>query len=101
MEFFAIFFGLYGLVAMALAMAVLVVLGVALSLEEALCYAALFAVVLVTVRVCWYWTCCGMSNWLRKGCWLQRWFENEFLDMKHPSRVRRRRNKIKKEKSGR
>ena len=97
MEFFAIFFGIYGLIAMAVIMVILLAMGVAVSLEQALVYLFLFFVAYVAVRVIWFWTCRGLAHWLKKGSRLQLWFENEFLDMKYPSRVRRRKNQLNKQ----
>lgn len=94
MEFFAIFFSIYGWIAIAAIIIVLAVMGVSVSLAKIIGYLLLFMVVYTVLMAAWYWFCYGMQMWLKKGTWLQQWFENKFLDMKFPSRVRRRRNKL-------
>lgn len=92
MEFIALFFSIYGWIAIAIIVAILAVLGVAISLTEIIGYLLLFMVVYAVVLAAWYWFCYGMHKMLKKGSWLQQWFENTYLDQKYPSRVRRRRN---------
>lgn len=94
MEFFSIFFGLFGWVSMAIILVVLLAMGVVVSLDNIFMYLFIFFFTLVLVNTAWYWFCCGMSRWLKKGTQIQNWFENQFLDMRYPSRVRRRRNKL-------
>ena len=94
MEFFAIFFSIYGWIAIAAIIIVLAVMGVSVSLAKIIGYLLLFMVVYTLLMVAWYWLCYGMQKWLKKDTALQRWFRNKFLDMKFPSRVRRRRNKL-------
>lgn len=93
MEFFAIFFSIYGWIAIIIVIAILAAVGVTVSLTSVIGYMLLFMVVYALLFAAWYWFCYGMHKWLKKNTRLQRWFENEFLDLKYPSRVRRRRNK--------
>lgn len=53
---------------------------------------AVFACVAVTalLRAGWFWLCRGMMALTPETSALHEWFKNKWLDMKHPSRVRRR-----------
>lgn len=46
----------------------------------------------VIFKALFYWLCESMSKLLPAGCFMQNWFYEKYLDMKYPSRVRRRRN---------
>lgn len=43
----------------------------------------------------WYLFCRSMATIMHKGSKNQKWFEEKYLDIKYPSRVRRRNNKLK------
>jgi len=56
---------------------------------------AFVGIIFVIASLCalWEFSCYCLSKLLPKGSDNQQWFENKYLDMKYPSRVRRRRNK--------
>jgi len=50
-------------------------------------------VVAVILKVVWYQVSAFMADHLPKDSSMQMWFEVKYLDLKYPSRVRRRKNK--------
>lgn len=49
-----------------------------------------FIVVVAVVRAAWFWFCRGMMAITPEPSVPHEWFKNKWLDLKHPSRVRRR-----------
>jgi hypothetical protein len=47
----------------------------------------------VILKAVFFWICASMKDLLPKDNSIQRWFEEKYLDLKYPSRVRRRKNK--------
>ena len=92
MEFFSIFFGIYGPIA--ITMIVLLVLDAAVPVVAIIGGLIALVAVLIIAKAAWYRICQVMSSRLKKGTKAHLWFENQYLDMRFPSRVRRRHNKL-------
>ena len=68
-------------------------LGIAAILFVLFAIMFMLAIVWGAVLALWSTICESISKKLPHGSKLQNWFEKKYLDLKYPSRVRRRKNK--------
>lgn len=88
------FFGLFGDIfsACGVVLGGIIVCILALLIIAFIIIIATVCVILITsiVQAIWYWFCYGMIKMLPEGLQIYDWFNRHYLDIKHPSRKRRR-----------
>jgi len=95
MDILGDFFNAIGMICMAIISFCGTGLGIAAILFVLFAIMFLLAIVWGAVLALWSTICESISNKLPQGSKMQCWFEKQYLDLKYPSRVRRRKNKKK------